>query len=259
MKRLKRYTYERYAILCQLAYPNREGFELDFSGFEQIELLDRFKTSCVRVIWQADKKEVVVVFRGSHNLYDWLLNLCMFQTPLEFSGRRYFVHWGMQRLLQQPSYTKFDGQAKPLLQRIINILQPLADEGKKISFIGHSTGGSLAVLFADQFARKELGKVKRVVTFGQPSCGGASFKRHYCLHHKTYRVCCDVDIVTFLPPLPYLYQHVGKLLWLHEDRIYEHITPGTRLWISIKSWLLRPFAYHYMKKYIRNKGLFDKH
>lgn len=260
LKQLKRYAYERYAILCQLSYPDKEGFDLDFTDFEQIELFDRFKTSCARVVWRQHKKEVVVVFRGSHNVYDWLLNLCMFKTKVKHADNEaYYVHWGMHKLLRQPSFTADDEKPQPLNLRLYSILRPLLAEGKKVTFIGHSTGGSMAVMSADFVAREPWGKVKRVVTFGQPACGGASFRKHYRLHHKTYRICCDVDIVTFLPPIPYFYQHVGKLLWLHEQRIYESISPAARLGQSIKSWLLRPFAYHYMNKYIRNKEMFDKH
>lgn len=261
MKRLKRYAYEKYAILCQLAYPNDGKYKPIFDQFEQIEIFDRFKKSCVRVVWQTHKKEVVVVFRGSHNVYDWLLNLCLFQTPFQISNspkKRYSIHWGMNKLLSQPSYSHRFNDKKPLTDRLMQALMPLSEQGKRITFIGHSTGGSMAVLFADRFSRHDNVKVKRVVTFGQPSCGGQGFFRHYQLHHKTYRVCCDVDIVTFLPPLPLYYRHVGKSLWLHEGVMFENIRPSKRLWLSIKSWLLRPITYHYMNKYIRNKSLFDE-
>lgn len=258
MKRLKRYAYEKYAILCQLAYPNGEHYRANFEDFEQIEVFDRFKKSCVRIVWQKHKKEVVVVFRGSHNVYDWLLNLCLLQTKITVSGATYATHWGMERLLNQPSFTAQDQTKQPLSRRLMALLMPLAAEGRRITFVGHSTGGSLAVLFADRFSRLDNVKVKRVVTFGQPSCGGRSFYRQYQLHHKTYRICCDVDIVTFLPPLPYYYCHVGKSMWLHDGVMFENIRPSKRLWLSIKSWLLRPITYHYMHKYIRNKGLFDE-
>ncbi|MEL7442080.1 MAG: lipase, partial [Pseudomonadota bacterium] len=32
-----------------------------------------------------------------------------------------------------------------------------------------------------------------------------------------------------------------------------------RFLMSLHSWLLRPITYHYMRKYIRNKSLFDEH
>ncbi|HBC2177792.1 TPA: lipase, partial [Vibrio cholerae] len=67
-----------------------------------------------------------------------------------------------------------------------------------------------------------------------------------------------LDIVTFMPPVPFLYWHAGKLLWLYNGRIYENTPTWERLGRSIISWLIRPFSYHLMSKYIRNKDFFDE-
>lgn len=259
MKKLKRYKYEHYAILCQLAYRADTVYSLDLSDYQQIELIDPSKKPCVRIVWQEHKKEVIVVFRGSHSVRDWLLNLCCFQQKLFVRGVSYRVHWGLAQMLKQKCRKKGEKNKVALSELLLEILEPLINEGKKITFVGHSTGGALAVLFADVFERRFTKKTKRVVTFGQPSLGGVSFAKHYMLAHKTYRVCCDIDVVTFLPPLPLVYVHVGKMLWLHEDEIYENIPSWKRLLLSLKSWLLGPISNHFMHKYIRHKGLFDEH
>ena len=260
LKKLKRYKYEHYAILCQLAYQADIDDALDTSIYQQIELVDQQQKSCARIVWQSNKKEVIVVFRGSHSWRDWLLNFCFIQRPYKPDPRIPKVHWGMALQLQQKCRSKpSTGPLLPLHQCLTELLSPMVQQGKKISFIGHSTGGAMAVLYADQFERKHPKKTKRVVTFGQPSVGGRAFANQYSLGHKTYRICCDIDMVTFLPPLPYWYVHVGKMLWLHEDVIYEHIAPWRRLLLSLRTWLLGPIANHYMHKYIRHKGLFDEH
>lgn len=259
MKKLKRYKYEHYAILCQLAYRSDTVHRLDLSNYHQIELIDSTKKPCLRVVWQDHKKEVVVVFRGSHSVRDWLLNLCFLQQKVRAGNTSYRVHWGIVQLLKQKCRRKGEKKKVELQQLLLQILEPLIYEGKKVTFIGHSTGGAMAVLFADRFERQFPKQTKRVVTFGQPSLGGASFAKQYCLAHKTYRVCCDIDMVTFLPPLPIIYTHVGKMLWLHEDEIYENIPSWKRLLLSLKSWLLGPISNHFMHKYIRHKGLFDEH
>ncbi|NVK24409.1 MAG: DUF2974 domain-containing protein [Gammaproteobacteria bacterium] len=259
MKKLKQYKYERYAILCQLAYPSGYQADVDFSEFEQVEIFDRFNTSCVRIVWQESRREVVV-FRGSHNIYDWLLNLCCFKSKVVDDNRKFYVHWGVRSLLKQPSSLSFQkSTTRSLQQNVQAVLKPLVEQGKKITFVGHSTGGSLAVLCADLLNQQTQIKIKRIVTFGQPACGGNSFYKAYSLHNKTYRICCDVDMVTLLPPLPYIYRHVGRQLWLHEGVIYENIKPLKRFLISLKDWLFRPITFHYMDKYIRSKELFDKH
>jgi predicted lipase len=260
LKKLKRYKYEHYAILCQLAYQADIGTSLDTSIYHQIELVDKQRKSCARIVWQANKKEVIVVFRGSHSLRDWLLNFCFFQVEYQSDLHRGKVHWGIAQQLQQKCRNKQSRTAfLPLHQSLTELLTPMVQQGKKVSFIGHSTGGAMAVLYGDLFERKHPKKTKRVVTFGQPSVGGRSFAKQYNLAHKTYRICCDIDMITFLPPFPYWYVHVGKMLWLHEDVIYEHIPSWRRLLLSLKTWLLGPIANHYMNKYIRHKGLFDEH
>lgn len=295
MKKLKRYQYERYAILCQLAYSEpqfrkdnlnlNETSPMQYFGdmskrflsyqpstsssqynetlrpFYQRDIIDKYSRKSVRILWREQKNEVIVVFRGSLGIRDWLGNLCFFPSKLKLHGANYYLHWGFKRLLFQPMYSSHKNlqQALPLNELLMLVLTPLQQKGKRFTFIGHSTGGSVASIFADIFERKFPKSVKRVVTFGQPASGTVSFRRRYLLNQKTYRICCDLDIVTFMPPIPYMYWHVGKLLWLHDDTIYENTPTHIRLLRSLKSWVLRPITYHFMKKYIRNKTLFDEH
>ncbi|MEJ2764962.1 lipase [Photobacterium sp. MCCC 1A19761] len=282
MKPLKRYQYERYAILCKLAYPPTFDHTIyGFSANGRYEITDRWGRTIIRVLW-GDKKEVVVVFKGSQNLWDWLLNMACLPKQQTKHQRRYYIHWGYHFLLSQKSKRHRPYQAPPDLfesqcielsqasdqlqfgdlsvyQHIEKVVTPLIAAGKKVTFTGHSSGGAMAILVADRLSASYPDAIKRVVTFGQPAAGLRSFKRHYQLNHCTYRICCDLDIVTFLPPIPFMYWHVGKLLWLHEGRIYENSSTPYRLYKSLISWLLRPVTYHYMRKYIRNKDFFDKH
>ncbi|MDC8830559.1 lipase family protein [Alteromonas gilva] len=260
MKKLKQYQYERYAILCQMAYPGSYfSYPETLEAFNEKLLMDKFERIGVRVLWREHKKEVIVVFRGSISWGDWLGNFCF--LPVKENKQRGRIHWGFKRLLSQPMYSshKSLAQALPLQELLLLILAPLEQAGKRFTFIGHSSGGVMACLFANTFESMYPNKVKRVVTFGQPAFASLGYKRRYQLHNKTYRICCDLDIVTFMPLVPYLFIHVGKMLWLHDDQIYENTPTYARFLRSMKSWLLRPFTYHYMKKYIRNKTLFDKH
>jgi predicted lipase len=261
VKPLKRYQYERYAVLCKLAYPRvfkhtRYGF--DPNG--QRVIRNRAGKIFARILWSQSSDEVVVVLKGSHSIADWLLNLMMWLTSCETLGLPYRIHAGYYYLITQestPSRNE-DKLGDSVLMRIKTTLVPLLEQGKRISFTGHSSGGAIACVLADYFERSYPKSIKRVVTFGQPSIGGWSYKRHYSLAHKTYRICCDIDIVTFMPPLPFVYWHVGKLLWLYNGRIYENTPAIWRFGRSILSWMIRPFSYHLMSKYIRNKDFFDE-
>lgn len=284
MKRLKRYQYERYAILCREAYPlNFDHTEYGFSKSGRVDIQDRWGRTIVRVLWE-DEGDIVVVFKGSQSLMDWLLNLSCHPKKLQLPHANTHVHWGFHYLLHQPSlgkenryfnhsrhmtdsqYTEFaQATEKGMLagdtvfEKLDAALSPLVARGKRMALTGHSSGGAMAVIAGEQLFDKYGDAIKRIVTFGQPATAFWDFKRHYRLENKTYRVCCDVDIVTFLPGIPLVYWHVGRLLWLHDDRIYDNIPSLVRIVRVIFSWLLRPIAYHYMDRYIRRKDYFDKH
>ena len=157
MKKLKRYQYERYAILCQLAYPDvEEHYHQILEPFYQRQLVDKFGRMSVRILWTDNKKEVIVVFRGSLGVRDWLANLVFLPSRIQQVDRKFFMHWGFSGLLAEPIYssTKSIEQALPLRELLVKVLEPLRQQGKRFSFIGHSSGGAVAVLMADYFEKK---------------------------------------------------------------------------------------------------------
>ncbi|WP_342609765.1 lipase family protein [Vibrio tritonius] len=262
MKPLKRYQYERYAVLCQLAYPRI--FRHTQYGFDpkgQRIIYNQYGKIVMRVLWSQADNEVIVVIKGSHSVRDWLATLAMHQRSARALGLPYKIHAGFLHLMLQesrPSYNS-DTLGLSVIERLQVYLAPLVAEGKRITITGHSSGGAMGCVIADMMERQHPHIIKRVITFGQPAIGGWSFHRHYKLQQKTYRICCDLDIVTFLPPMPFYYWHVGKLLWLHNQRVYENIPPVIRLGRTLLSWAIRPFSYHLMSRYIRNKDFFDQH
>lgn len=261
MKKLKRYQYERYAVLCNLAYSRvLKQTRYGFSPKGQRVIYNRFGQPLMRILWHDDHEEVIVVIKGSHNLADWLLNLALWKRSTRDLGLDYPIHAGFRYLILQQSVAKHPSDLinSSVYLQLQSILHPLIARGKRVTFTGHSSGGAIGCVLADALEARHKKSVKRVVTFGQPAFAGYAMTRRYKLSHKTYRICCDLDIVTFLPPLPGVYLHIGKLLWLYNGKIYENTSTLLRLARSITSWLLRPFSYHLMSKYIRNKDFFDE-
>ncbi len=262
MKRLKQYQYEKYAVLCNLAYPR--VFRQTQYGFDpngQRTIANRFGKTVIRVLWSKHQQEAIIVIKGSHSLRDWIGTFAVWQRGCKPLPLPYKIHAGFFSILSQESLPSHNDDTLGLsvFEKTMQISEELIRKGKRITITGHSSGGAIGCVIADAIERRFPKSIKRVVTFGQPAVGGWRFKTFYKLHHKTYRVCCDIDIVTFLPPLPFYYWHVGKMLWLYNGRIYENTPTLERLIRSLFSWFLRPFSYHLMSKYIRNKDFFDEH
>jgi predicted lipase len=273
LKKLKRYQYERYAVLCKHAY--RKEFDYTSLGFtkrDDYTVHNQYGTVIVRVLCRPKKKEVIVLFRGTQSIRDWLLNFCIFPGQFkshssEKQDQKAFVHFGYQFLLDQesPSILSVGDPATccskkvSVYAQIQAIVKPLIDSGKRITLIGHSSGGAMAVLAAQRLELVFPRSVRRVVTFGQPSASFRRFYKLYLLHKRTFRVCCNLDIVTFLPPFPGIFKHLGRSLWLHDERVYENARPIWRLYRVVLQWLISPISYHYMHKYIRDKDFFDEH
>ncbi|QFT11268.1 Lipase (class 3) (plasmid) [Vibrio sp. THAF190c] len=261
LKPLKRYQYERYAVLCNLAYPR--VFKQTRYGFDpngQRIIKNQFGKTMIRVLWSEAETEVIVVLKGSHSLSDWLLNFALWTRSCKSIGLNYRIHAGFYHLLfqeSQPSRND-DTLGASVFERLETTLAPLIEKGKRITITGHSSGGAIGCVFADYLNHKYPKSIKRVVTFGQPAIGNWQFKQRYSLNKKTYRICCDLDIVTFMPPIPLIYWHAGRMLWLYNGRIYENTPTLIRFGCSLLSWVIRPFSYHLMSKYIRNKDFFDQ-
>tara|TARA_R110002167_G_scaffold305579_1_gene509768 strand:+ start:58857 stop:59645 length:789 start_codon:yes stop_codon:yes gene_type:complete len=260
VKKLKRYQYERYAVLCKVTYQTDfDSQHLGFSRDNYAEIANRWGNICARVMWRDDHPEVLVVFRGSQTVHEWLINLLCLPKAKQFDGCYYHVHCGYDYLLEQlsnpisPEYL----DDKSIFQQLHTIVSPLILLNKRITLTGHSSGGAMAILAADRLERRFPQSIKRVVTFGQSAPGFRHFQRQYLSHRRTYRICCGVDVVTFLPPFPGVFCHVGRMLWLHNERVYDNISPIKRFLLSFTSWLLSPFVSHYMHKYIRDKDFFD--
>lgn len=138
----------------------------------------------------------IVALRGTEpdELKDVLTDLSLLPTEAGDGGQ---VHAGFQSALED------------VWRQMKTPLERLAAQGRTIWFTGHSLGGALAVLAADQF-----GKAAGVYTFGAPRVGDAGFQARY--HQPTYRIVNNTDLVTELPP-PVFYRHVGELKYFGSD------------------------------------------
>lgn len=161
------------------------------------------------IIVGKNESSVYFAFIGSNDLMDWFSNFDAKMIPV-YGSNDIKVHDGFYT-----SAMKF--------KNIINV-EALLYRNKHINFIGHSRGGSLAMISAIEYAMdNDVKNHINVVTYGQPRAGNHQYDRllldksiNYC------RVYFRNDIVTEVPPIELGYEHpwfgdklVLKAAWWH--------------------------------------------
>jgi hypothetical protein len=147
----------------------------------------------------SDDDVAVVVFRGTDDASDWLVNLDQFPTYTDHGA----VHRGFAAAFERMA---------PGVAAALKAARP-----KHIWVTGHSLGGALAVLCAHDLVENRQ-PLSGLITFGQPMVGKVDFAEHLDrrLAGKYAHFVNDADIVPRVPPG---YSHGGSLVWLTEDGI----------------------------------------
>jgi hypothetical protein len=166
--------------------------------FKEGSLMSNLIESSIEVVWFSDRhpndvvysiccnrrqKRVSVVFRGTVNSHNWLMNLKFFMTkhpnPIseDYPGREETLgfHTGyslyMTRQRKDDSLTKIE----EIFSKIDSVGRELAPDGDyDLSITGHSLGGALATILSFFAATNQMfSKVKtiRVFTYAAPRVG----------------------------------------------------------------------------------------
>lgn len=186
------------ALCSQLAYQPagvvvhiaRNKLSLDTCDF--IEAGD---TQCVVA---ASSDAIVVAFRGTESLADWIADLKLFGTSRSYGT----VHSGF--------CTAFELVRDAVRRRI----EQLASSDRKLLLTGHSLGGALAVVAAADMWTDF--PADAIYTFGQPRVGKGDFAAfgNQRFSSRFYRFVNDDDVVTRVPPG---FQHFGTLFHFDEN------------------------------------------
>ncbi|ESL12119.1 lipase [Trypanosoma rangeli SC58] len=156
---------------------------------------------------------IVVSFRGSQNIPNWIRDLDFYHTPYtkpNCTGCK--VHDGF--LISFAS----------LQDRMWQYLQDLVGAHPRLPVLitGHSLGGAMANLAAAEFASRPYasGAVPRIelYTFGAPRVGNAAFSDWllalFCSGgHEMYRITHSRDPVPHLPPMYMGFEHGPHEVW----------------------------------------------
>lgn len=143
--------------------------------------------------------EFWIIFPGTVSARDWITDLKVHKHEWLHTGK---VHRGFA--------TAYHSIA-PELYRLVR-------DAKRLVITGHSLGGALATLAADDLA--ELGWPNlTVITFGSPRVGNGPFARSYNekLESNTLRWVNAGDPVPHIPWVLGTYRHVGTQVYLRPD------------------------------------------
>lgn len=224
MSSLTRKDFLRYAELIRKDY--QEG---SFSEFENRELIT-VGSDDAHVLYAPG--EMILLFRGTENFMEelerqnklvgyamafreWWWNIMT--SPEEWLGTE--VHRGFARNVESLMFKAMDSKtwhrfvlehAKVVdFNRRTGGAKPLP----KLTFIGHSRGGALAILAAMMLVLKYNTAPANLITYGSPRVGGVEFQNKFNdMGINGYRVVNRWDPVVCLPP-PFRFRHVLEKRW----------------------------------------------
>jgi hypothetical protein len=180
--------------------------------------------------YDPSKDQIVLSFRGSFNIENWLNNLEFWYTsyPGVSSG---YVHSGFYEGWNfMYDYVMAD-------VAVMKAQNPTAD----ILVTGHSLGGAFACLAALDI-KNTLGMTVSVITFGEPRwCNQNVVKYFESKINYWWRVVNENDIVPTIPPSWIGYYHTGHQVWYKTmSNIYSWVYCSTGessscyyFWVSV--------------------------
>ncbi|NTS75818.1 lipase family protein [Catenovulum sp. SM1970] len=195
------------AVLCALSY--KEPTEISI----QIKRWKLNQPTCISVCKSvdintqcfvtSDKDNIIIAFRGSQEVQDWLSDFQAVRDPGPLKGTK--AHGGIQDALY------------PAVIKLTNAIDVMRDNNQKIWLTGHSLGGALCSLYAGMLIENDY-PVYGIYTFASPRPGNAAFAEQ--LNAKVlgphHRVVNENDIVPHLPPEPF-FSHPGNRIILRTD------------------------------------------
>lgn len=242
---------------------NRKNVEDMMKGSDDISIHyidDEFNTSSLdlqgallgvfsEVVWaiviNKTTKTLTVVFRGSINVQDWIVDLSVNMVDCVLpgytseetvdKGHHYGrVHEGFYRYMFAKTRKGANGSTKSKGEEIVGMLRGLLDQPEysdySVTVTGHSLGGSLSTIFAFRCAcQGDFGdSMITNISFASPFVGDAEFRAGFvALERKRkirhLRVSNYQDIVPTVPactlPIPNgiePFKHVGMNIRLYE-------------------------------------------
>jgi hypothetical protein len=169
----------------------------------------------------SDANDIVVSFRGTDNLENWIKDLDFPRVTSYPKCPSCKVHAGFWS-----AWLELQTGVLAEVEQLVR-LKP----GAKIFVTGHSLGAALAALCAAELGASShsLGfPIEGVYTYGQPRVGDVAFQNFYSTgEHVSWRVTHWRDIVPHLPFESFGFHHTSTEVFYSEDNSEWKICDGT--------------------------------
>ncbi len=208
------------AAACDLAYKSENNVKSTVKkwGFSEPTFVDVEKTDIdTQAFVMSSDKDIVVAFRGSESIKDWLSNFQAVSDPGPMDDTK--AHEGFQDALY------------PAVIRLTNAISSRRTSNQRIWLTGHSLGGALASLFAGMLIENKI-PVYGLYTFASPRPADGKFAELLNAALKAgphYRIINEGDIVPHVPPEPFYSHSGGRIILKHNARKTSH-----KEWTSIR-------------------------
>ena len=207
----------------------KKQFPTNCSSFKYLNKQPLFIESnidCQCYVSIFNKDSILCAFRGTENTRDWLTDANMIRVRMDLKDiegdNRPRAHWGILRQFRSVEKNITDYIEEEIKNKDI----------KNIVYTGHSLGGALATIAAQNFGHKYPTLNHMCVTFGAPRCGDDDFRK------KFNKVCCFskrfVNEYDPVPSLPFSlrYSHVCPSQQIKTNQLIDMETPISRFfWI----------------------------
>ena len=160
--------------------------QLSAVGFSSARLI---KDKVLHCVVAEHDSYVVLAFRGSTTMQDWLTDLKFSQAKTKQTGLPGRVHRGFVNAIEEG------------WPRIAELLRRADKAGKTIWITGHSLGGGLSHIAAMRAASEGI-PIAGIYTFASPRVGDDDFVKAYDrqFRGRSYRVVNVEDLVPHVPP-----------------------------------------------------------
>ena len=213
--------------LSWLAYSSKDEIRevLKSWNFTKFRFFDLGITQAFIV---ADAEKIILTFRGTDSMKDWMGNFDIDLVGGPFGGK---VHEGFSRslsLIWKDIQMTFDLLQPSHVATKTEMIQGDLKESKAPSLwvTGHSLGAALATLSVARLREKDQ-MVHGLYTFGSPRVGSRKFQEEFNndFRSKTFRFVNKNDAVTRVPMRTLFYSHVGQLFYI-DDHEEVHTDPS---------------------------------